>query len=87
MTLAPAEGDKRTLVAQTDSNLIDVRVNAVAAGIVDTEMHLAAGDPHRAKRTGATVPIGRAATPHPDPRQLDRAGHLPAARALRGDRP
>ena len=27
-------------------------------------MHLAAGDPHRAKRTGATVPIGRAATPH-----------------------
>jgi NAD(P)-dependent dehydrogenase (short-subunit alcohol dehydrogenase family) len=41
-----------------------VRVNAVAAGIVDTEMHHAAGDPHRAKRTGATVPIGRAATPH-----------------------
>jgi NAD(P)-dependent dehydrogenase (short-subunit alcohol dehydrogenase family) len=41
-----------------------VRVNAVAAGIVDTEMHLAAGDPHRAKRTGATVPLGRAATPH-----------------------
>jgi NAD(P)-dependent dehydrogenase (short-subunit alcohol dehydrogenase family) len=41
-----------------------VRVNAVAAGIVDTEMHHAAGDPHRAKRTGATVPIGRAATAH-----------------------
>lgn len=41
-----------------------VRVNCVAPGIVDTEMHLAAGDPHRAKRTGATVPIGRAATPH-----------------------
>lgn len=41
-----------------------VRVNAVAAGIVDTEMHFAAGDPHRAKRTGATVPIGRAATAH-----------------------
>jgi NAD(P)-dependent dehydrogenase (short-subunit alcohol dehydrogenase family) len=41
-----------------------VRVNAVAAGIVDTEMHLAAGDPHRAQRTGATVPIGRAATAH-----------------------
>jgi NAD(P)-dependent dehydrogenase (short-subunit alcohol dehydrogenase family) len=39
-----------------------VRVNAVAAGIVDTELHVAAGDPHRAKRTGATVPIGRAAT-------------------------
>ena len=41
-----------------------VRVNAVAAGIVDTELHAAAGDPHRAKRTGATVPIGRAATAH-----------------------
>jgi NAD(P)-dependent dehydrogenase (short-subunit alcohol dehydrogenase family) len=39
-----------------------VRVNAVAAGIVDTELHVAAGDPHRAKRTGATVPMGRAAT-------------------------
>jgi NAD(P)-dependent dehydrogenase (short-subunit alcohol dehydrogenase family) len=41
-----------------------VRVNCVAAGIVDTELHAAAGDPHRAKRTGATVPIGRAATAH-----------------------
>lgn len=41
-----------------------VRVNCVSPGIVDTEMHLAAGDPHRAKRTGSTVPIGRAATPH-----------------------
>lgn len=41
-----------------------VRVNAVAAGIVDTELHAAAGDPHRAKRTGATAPLGRAATPH-----------------------
>jgi NAD(P)-dependent dehydrogenase (short-subunit alcohol dehydrogenase family) len=41
-----------------------VRVHALSADTVDTEMHLAAGDPHRAKRTGATVPIGRAATPH-----------------------
>jgi NAD(P)-dependent dehydrogenase (short-subunit alcohol dehydrogenase family) len=41
-----------------------VRVNAVAAGIVDTELHVAAGDPHRAKRTGATVPMGRSATAH-----------------------
>jgi NAD(P)-dependent dehydrogenase (short-subunit alcohol dehydrogenase family) len=40
-----------------------VRVNAVAPGIVDTEMHATAGDPHRAKRTGATIPLGRAATP------------------------
>jgi NAD(P)-dependent dehydrogenase (short-subunit alcohol dehydrogenase family) len=40
-----------------------VRVNAVSAGIVDTEIHATAGDPHRAKRTGATIPLGRAATP------------------------
>jgi NAD(P)-dependent dehydrogenase (short-subunit alcohol dehydrogenase family) len=40
-----------------------VRVNAVSAGIVDTEIHATAGDPHRAKRTGTTIPLGRAATP------------------------
>jgi NAD(P)-dependent dehydrogenase (short-subunit alcohol dehydrogenase family) len=40
-----------------------VRVNAVSPGIVDTEIHATAGDPHRAKRTGATIPLGRAATP------------------------
>ena len=40
-----------------------VRVNAVAAGIVDTEIHGSSGDPHRAKRLGSTIPVGRAATP------------------------
>jgi NAD(P)-dependent dehydrogenase (short-subunit alcohol dehydrogenase family) len=39
-----------------------VRVNAVAPGIVDTEMHAAAGDPHRPQRLAAQIPIGRAAT-------------------------
>jgi NAD(P)-dependent dehydrogenase (short-subunit alcohol dehydrogenase family) len=39
-----------------------VRVNAVAPGIVDTEIHAAAGDPHRAKRMAAQIPLGRAAT-------------------------
>lgn len=39
-----------------------VRVNAVAPGIVDTEIHATAGDPHRAKRMAASIPIGRAAT-------------------------
>jgi NAD(P)-dependent dehydrogenase (short-subunit alcohol dehydrogenase family) len=39
-----------------------VRVNAVSPGIVDTDIHAASGDPHRAKRLASTIPIGRAAT-------------------------
>jgi NAD(P)-dependent dehydrogenase (short-subunit alcohol dehydrogenase family) len=41
-----------------------VRVNAVSPGIVDTEIHASAGDPHRAKRMAGSIPIGRAATPN-----------------------
>jgi NAD(P)-dependent dehydrogenase (short-subunit alcohol dehydrogenase family) len=40
-----------------------VRVNAVAAGIVDTELHAAAGEPLRALRMGPSIPLGRAAAP------------------------
>jgi glucose 1-dehydrogenase len=36
-----------------------VRVNAVSPGAVDTEMHAAMGDPDRAFRVGASVPLGR----------------------------
>ncbi|MFC7819820.1 SDR family NAD(P)-dependent oxidoreductase [Streptomyces sp. NPDC057367] len=36
-----------------------IRVNAVAPGVVDTEMHAAMGDPERARRMGAAVPMGR----------------------------
>lgn len=38
-----------------------IRVNAVAPGVVDTEMHAAMGDPDRAHRMGAAVPLGRPA--------------------------
>ncbi|WP_055528686.1 SDR family oxidoreductase [Streptomyces graminilatus] len=37
-----------------------IRVNAVAPGVIDTEMHAAMGDPDRAERMSATVPLRRA---------------------------
>ncbi|MFI2412763.1 SDR family oxidoreductase [Streptomyces sp. NPDC018947] len=37
-----------------------IRVNAVAPGVTDTDMHAAMGDPDRARRMGAAVPLGRA---------------------------
>lgn len=40
-----------------------IRVNAVAAGIVRTDIHAAAGDPDRADRAGGRVPLGRAGEP------------------------
>jgi NAD(P)-dependent dehydrogenase (short-subunit alcohol dehydrogenase family) len=38
-----------------------VRVNAVAPGIVDTEIHAAAGRPDRARTAAERIPLGRAA--------------------------
>lgn len=40
-----------------------IRVNAVAPGIVDTEIHAAAGRPDRARTAGDRIPLGRAARP------------------------
>jgi NAD(P)-dependent dehydrogenase (short-subunit alcohol dehydrogenase family) len=40
-----------------------IRVNAVAPGFVETEIHAASGMPNRVKEQGHTVPIGRAAQP------------------------
>ncbi|MFJ5265421.1 glucose 1-dehydrogenase [Streptomyces sp. NPDC088387] len=37
-----------------------VRVNAVAPGMIDTEMHAAMGDPDRARRAASTIPLRRA---------------------------
>jgi glucose 1-dehydrogenase len=36
-----------------------VRVNAVAPGIIDTEMHATMGDPGRAERVAPTIPLRR----------------------------
>jgi NAD(P)-dependent dehydrogenase (short-subunit alcohol dehydrogenase family) len=40
-----------------------IRVNAVAAGLVDTELHATGGDPGRVERMAPQIPIGRAADP------------------------
>lgn len=39
-----------------------VRVNAVAPGMIETEIHASAGAPDRTSRLGPTVPIGRSGT-------------------------
>jgi NAD(P)-dependent dehydrogenase (short-subunit alcohol dehydrogenase family) len=40
-----------------------VRVNAVRPGLIETEIHASAGQPDRARRIGATTPMGRAGRP------------------------
>jgi NAD(P)-dependent dehydrogenase (short-subunit alcohol dehydrogenase family) len=40
-----------------------IRVNAVAPGLVDTELHAANGEPGRIGRLNPTIPMGRPATP------------------------
>lgn len=39
-----------------------VRVNAVAPGIIDTEIHASGGEPDRVARLGPSAPMGRAGT-------------------------
>ena len=40
-----------------------IRVNAVAPGLVETDIHQEAGDPRRPARLAQTIPLGRAGTP------------------------
>ncbi|MFG2334210.1 glucose 1-dehydrogenase [Streptomyces sp. NPDC048604] len=40
-----------------------IRVNGVAPGVVETEMHAAMGDPDRPAKAAATIPLGRPGQP------------------------
>jgi len=40
-----------------------VRVNAIRPGIVETDIHASGGEPDRARRLGATAPLGRPGLP------------------------
>jgi NAD(P)-dependent dehydrogenase (short-subunit alcohol dehydrogenase family) len=39
-----------------------IRVNAVAPGLIDTDIHVSGGQPDRIARVGSSVPLGRAGT-------------------------
>jgi len=54
--------DSLTLGLAREVALEGIRVNAVAAGLIETELHAAAGKPDRTTRLAATVPMGRAGT-------------------------
>lgn len=40
-----------------------IRVNAVAPGVINTEMHAAMGDPDRPAKAAAQIPLGRPGEP------------------------
>jgi len=40
-----------------------IRINAVRPGLIETDIHVAAGDPDRIARVSASIPLGRAGTP------------------------
>lgn len=41
-----------------------IRVNAIAAGLIETDLHAAAGSPDRTERLAPTIPMGRAGLPN-----------------------
>lgn len=56
--------DTLTMGLAREVALEGIRVNAIAAGLIETDLHAAAGDPDRTARLSATVPLGRAGTAH-----------------------
>lgn len=62
---AAAKGGVDTLALGLAKELgpAGIRVNAVRPGVTETEIHTRNGTPGRAERIGATLPLGRAASP------------------------
>lgn len=55
--------DTATVGLARELALEGVRVNAVAPGLVDTDLHATGGAPDRVERLAPMIPVGRAASP------------------------
>ncbi len=60
---AKAAVDAFTLGLGKEVGPLAIRVVAVAPGLIDTELHATTGDPGRAERMAAAIPLRRAAQP------------------------
>lgn len=55
--------DALTIGLAREAAVDGIRVNAVAPGLIDTDIHASGGMPDRLQRLGPTVPLGRAGRP------------------------
>ncbi|WP_326810293.1 SDR family oxidoreductase [Streptomyces scopuliridis] len=60
---AKAATDALTIGLSKELGPDGIRVNAVAPGVINTEMHAAMGDPDRPARAAAGIPLGRPGEP------------------------
>lgn len=55
--------DTMTLGLCKELGPVGIRVNAIRPGLIETDIHVAAGDPDRVARASASIPLGRAGRP------------------------